>query len=141
MNKIRINMYAKGLDIKGQGVGSACIEQMEMVRNLGDFEVSVNGRHRNRYDIRHIHTVNPTHYLALNRKRIRVCDVHFIPEIDDGSLKMPKFLFGPYRSYVLRFYRKADEIIVVNPYFIDELVKIGIPRERITYIPNVECRF
>lgn len=137
MNKIRINMYAKGLDIKGQGVGSACIEQMEMVRNLGDFEVSVNGRHRNRYDIRHIHTVNPTHYLALNRKRIRVCDVHFIPEIDDGSLKMPKFLFGPYRSYVLRFYRKADEIIVVNPYFIDELVKIGIPRERITYIPNV----
>lgn len=137
MSKIKINMYAKGLDIKGQGVGSACIEQMEMVRNLGDFDVSINGRRKNRYDIRHIHTVNPSHYFALNRKRIKVCDVHFIPEIDDGSLKMPKFLFKPYRSYVLRFYRKADEIIVVNPYFIDELVKIGIQRERITYIPNV----
>lgn len=137
MSKIRINMYVQGLDIKGQGVGSATIEQMEMVKNIEEFDVSINGKKKNSYDIRHVHTINPGHFLACNKKRINVCDVHFIPEIDDGSLKMPKLFFGIYRWYTLKFYHKADEIIVVNPYFIDDLLKIGIPRERITYIPNV----
>ena len=138
MSKMKINMYAVGLDIQGQGVGSACIEQMEMVKNIPEFEVEINPKHKkNKCDIRHIHTVNPGHFFLLNKKRINICDVHFIPEIDDGSLKMPKFMFKPYRAYTLKFYRKADEIIVVNPYFIDDLKKIGIPEERITYIPNV----
>lgn len=137
MNKIKINMYADGLDIKGQGVGSASIEQMEMVKNIEEFDVVIKKRGKNKCDIRHVHTINPGNFFLFNKKRINVCDVHFIPEIDDGSLKMPRFLFKPYRWYTLKFYRRADEIVVVNPYFIDDLLKIGIPREKITYVPNV----
>lgn len=137
MKKIKINMYAKGLNIKGQGVGSATIEQMEMVKNIDDFDVSINAKKKKNFHIRHFHTINLSHFFKFSKKGINVCDVHFIPESDDGSLKMPKFLFGPYRSYTLKFYRKADEIIVVNPYFIDDLIKIGIDKEKITYIPNV----
>ena len=33
-------------------------------------------------------------------------------------------------------YKKADEIVVVNPSFIPPLVELGIPRENVTYIPN-----
>ena len=137
MKKIKINMYAKGLNIKGQGVGSATIEQMEMVKNIKDFDVTINKAFKRKYDIRHYDTIIISHFFKFSKKGINVCDVHFIPEKDDGSLKMPRFMFGPYRHYTLKFYRKVDEIIVVNPYFIDDLIKIGIPKERITYIPNV----
>lgn len=137
MDQIKINVYAKGLDIKGQGVGSATIEQIEMIKKIPSFDVVVNKRGKNKCDIRHIHTVQPSFYSKINKKRATICDVHFIPEKDDGSLKMPKLIFGLYRKYVLKFYRKCDEIIVVNPYFIDDLIKIGISKERVTYIPNV----
>jgi 1,2-diacylglycerol-3-alpha-glucose alpha-1,2-galactosyltransferase len=140
MNKIRINMYARGLNIKGQGVGSAFIEQVRIVSDIDDFDVYVNARHKNDFDIRHIHTINLSHYFKMNKKRINVCYVHFIPEIDDGSLHMPKLLFRLYRRYTLAFYKKADELVVVNPYFISKLIEIGIPKDRITYIPNYVSR-
>lgn len=134
--KLKINMYVKGLEFKGQGVGSAAIEQIELVKSIPDFEVSVNGKHKNKYDIRHIHTVNVPHYFKMNKKVTNVCYVHFIPEFDDGSLKMPKFIFNIYRSYVIKFYKKADEVVVVNPYFKKDLLNIGLKEDKITYIPN-----
>ena len=33
-------------------------------------------------------------------------------------------------------YKKADEVVVVNPIFIEPLVELGMKRENITYIPN-----
>lgn len=139
-NKIKINMYAGGLNIKGQGVGTACIEQVELVRNIDEFDVSFNGKHNNSYDIRHIHTLNIPFYFKANKKAVNICYVHFIPEYDDGSLSMPKFAFKAYRNYVLRYYRKMDEVVVVNPYFIPKLKEIGIPDDKITYIPNFVSR-
>lgn len=136
MKKLKINMYAGGLNIKGQGVGSAFFEQVNVVKSLDDFEVTINGKNPKKYDINHFHTVNPQFFLKFKKNKINCCYVHFIPEIDDGSLKMPKFMFKPYRSYVLKFYKKADEVIVVNPYFIKDLINIGIPKDKITYIPN-----
>ena len=49
---------------------------------------------------------------------------------------MNKLFFSIYKHYVLKFYRKADEVVVVNPYFIKDLLNIGIPEDKITYIPN-----
>ncbi len=134
--KIKINMYVKGLEFKGQGVGSAAIEQIDLVKTIPEFEVSVNGKHKNKYDIRHIHTVNVPHKFKMNKKAINVCYVHFIPEYDDGSLKMPKGAFKIYRKYVIDFYKKADEVVVVNPYFKKDLLAIGLKEDKITYIPN-----
>ena len=138
--KIKINMYAGGLNIKGQGVGTACIEQVELVRNIEEFDVSFNGKHHNKYDIRHIHTLNIPFYFMANKKAINICYVHFIPEYDDGSLKLTKIAFKAYRNYVVKFYRKMDEVVVVNPYFIPKLEEIGIKRDKITYIPNFVSR-
>ena len=136
MKELKVNMYAGGLNVKGQGVGSNFFEQVDMVKGLETLEVTVNGRNPSKYDINHFHTINPNFFFKYKKKNINVCYVHFVPEYDDGSLKMPKWMFNCYRWYVLKFYKKADEVIVVNPYFVKDLLNIGIPREKITYIPN-----
>lgn len=54
MKKLKVNMYAGGLNVKGQGVGSNFFEQVDMVRGLDSLEVTVNGRNPLKYDINHL---------------------------------------------------------------------------------------
>ena len=136
MKKLKVNMYAGGLNIEGQGVGANFFEQVDLVKRIDSLEVTINGKNPKKYDINHFHTVNPNFFFKFKKKKINVCYVHFIPDKNDGSLKMPGWMFAPYKWYVLKFYKKADEVIVVNPYFIKDLLGIGIPKEKITYIPN-----
>ena len=44
MSKLKVNMYAGGLDIEGQGVGANFFEQVKIIQGLDDFEVSINGK-------------------------------------------------------------------------------------------------
>lgn len=136
MGKIRINMLSQATSVDGQGVGSAYLEQVALVKSADDlFEVEVNSKKKN-FDIYHHHTVNPTYYLAYRKKGVHVTYVHFLPDTLDGSIKLPKFVFKIFKWYVTKYYRKADEIVVVNPIFIEPLTKFGIEKEKITYIPN-----
>ena len=136
MEKIRINMLSQATSVDGQGVGSAYLEQVALVRECDDiFEVEVNSKKGN-FDIYHMHTVNPQYRMRFNRRHVNVAYVHFIPSTLDGSLKMNKLFFAVFKKYVVSTYRKADEIVVVNPSFIPPLVDLGIKRENITYIPN-----
>ena len=136
MNKLRINMLSKADSIDGQGVGSAYLEQVALVKECDDiFDVTVNNS-GSKFDIVHVHTINPQYYLKMNKKHVNVCYVHMLPDTLDGSIKLPKGLFKFFKKYVTRFYQKADEIVVVNPIFINPLVELGIKKEHITYIPN-----
>ena len=136
MNKIRINMLSQATSVDGQGVASAYLEQLALVKECDDiFEVEVNSKKGN-FDIYHMHTVNPRYRIRFNKHHVNVTYVHFIPSTLDGSLKMPWLIFKVFKRYVIGTYRKADEIVVVNPSFIPPLMELGIPKERITYIPN-----
>lgn len=136
MNKIRINMLSQATSVDGQGVGSAYIEQVALVKDNTDiFEVAVNSKKGN-FDIYHMHTFNPQYVGRLNKRHINVTYVHCLPETFDGSLKLPKPIFRIFKRYVTYAYRKADEAVVVNPIFIEPLVKLGLKRDNITYIPN-----
>ena len=136
MDKIRINMLSQATSVDGQGVGSAYVEQVALVKSCEDlFEVEVNSKKGN-FDIYHMHTVNLRYRARFNKHHVNVAYVHFIPSTLDGSLKMPKLIFKIFKRYVISTYRKADEIVVVNPSFIPPLVELGIPKENITYIPN-----
>ena len=136
MDKIRINMLSAATSVDGQGVGSAYVEQVALVKSCEDlFEVAINSGKSN-FDIYHMHTVNIRYRMRLNKHHVNVAYVHFIPSTLDGSLKMPKLFFKIFKSYVISTYRKADEIVVVNPSFIPPLEELGIKRENITYIPN-----
>lgn len=139
MSVLKINMLSKADSVDGQGVGSAYIEQVALVKESTDlFDISINGKGRN-YDIYHIHSVNPSFYFKLKHRKkhsVFVTYVHFLPTTLDGSIKLSKGIFSIFKNYVISVYRKSDEIVVVNPIFIEPLVQLGINQDNITYIPN-----
>lgn len=138
MDKIKINMLSKADSVDGQGVGSAYLEQVALVKEASDlFEVSINKRGK-KFDIFHIHSVNPGFYFKLRRykKKLFVCYVHFLPDTLDGSIKLPKLFLKIFKKYVISMYKRSKEIVVVNPIFTKPLVELGIKEDRITYIPN-----
>lgn len=132
-------MISQATSVKGQGVGSAYMEQVALVKEgLSDkFEIYENARMA--ADITHYHTFNPSYFL-LKRRRCRkgtsVCYVHTLPETMDKSIRLPKFARKIFYSYIIKFYKIMDHLVVVNPYFTDALENYGIPREKVTYIPN-----
>ena len=129
-------MLSSAEKVKGQGVASAFREQVTLIQEMkDDFEVQINSKSA-KFDIYHIHTVDPKYRIRMNKRHLNIMYVHFVPSKNDGSLKMPKLFDWIFKKYVEKTYRKADEIIVVNPCFIPELEKINIPKEKITYIPN-----
>lgn len=135
---IKINMFSEADSVKGQGVGSAYLELVRLLKtNLSDvFEVTINDHRQT--DLTHYHTINPTFYLnSFSKKRGRIIGyVHFLPQTLAGSIKLPKVAMNVFYKYVISFYNRMDQIVVVNPIFIDKLVELGIKRERIRYIPN-----
>ena len=137
MDKLIINMLSKADSVDGQGVGSAYIEQVNLIKELlsDEFEVRINSKKK--ADIVHAHTVNPGFYLRFKRKNgIRVIYCHFLPETLDGSIKLPKPIFWFFKKYVMKFYRKAEYLVVVNPIFKNDLIRHGVKEDRIIYIPN-----
>lgn len=137
MRKISINMLSKADSVKGQGVGSAYLEQVKLVTEGASdiFDIRINDWRD--ADIVHHHTVEPMNYLRMKTSRgINVSYVHFLPETLDGSINLPKAAFDIFKKYVVDFYKSADYLVVVNPIFISALAAHGIEREKIKYIPN-----
>ena len=128
-------MLSSADKVAGQGVGSAYLEQVNLIREGASdlFDIYINSRKK--CDIVHVHTVDLWNYFKM-KKGVSVCYVHFLPDTLDGSIKLPKFAFNVFKKYVTKFYNKADHLVVVNPIFIDDLVKFGIDRSKISYIPN-----
>ncbi|MER0123147.1 glycosyltransferase family 4 protein [Streptococcus sp. ZJ93] len=134
-----INMLSSSEMVKGQGVSGAYRELMSMLREKGRDFLLLEEKPFAKADITHYHTIDPLFYLTTffkKRTGRRIGYVHFLPETLQGSLKIPRLLQGFVSWYVLSFYGRMDELVVVNPSFIDELVELGIPREKVTYIPN-----
>lgn len=139
---LKINMFSTADSVKGQGVGSAYNELMNLLKTRLSQEFTVTVNKYGRVDLTHYHTINFSFYLStfLPGRGQKVGYVHFLPETLEGSLKIPQPFRGIFYKYVIAFYRRMDHIVVVNPTFIPKLVAYGIPRERITYIPNFVSR-
>ena len=138
MKKIRVNMLSMADSVDGQGVGSAYLELMKLLKEDGKdkFEIQLNANIKN-CDIIHSHTVEPRNYLKMKRAKVpTVAYVHFLPDTLDGSIKLPKFAFKIFKKYVISFYKNADHLVVVNPIFKKDMVKAGLDENKITYIPN-----
>jgi 1,2-diacylglycerol-3-alpha-glucose alpha-1,2-galactosyltransferase len=132
MKKISINMLSQADSKPGQGVGSAYLEQVKLVKDGASdvFDISVNSIKD--ADIIHHHTINLGNYFRmLTTKGINVSYVHFLPETLDGSIKLPKFAFDVFKDYVISFYKGANYLVVVNPIFIKELEKYNIDKKKI----------
>ena len=128
--KISINMLSSADKVDGQGVGSAYLEQVSLIKdNASDiFDVRVNDKED--ADIIHVHTVEPRNYLRMKKsKGVTVAYVHFLPTTLDGSINLPKPAFSIFKKYVIKFYNTADHLVVVNPTFINELEKNGMSQK------------
>lgn len=136
---IKINMLSTADSVKGQGVGAAYNELIDMLRKHFPDELQIMINDHGHSDITHFHTIDPRFFIqAYNTQRrgVKIGYVHFLPDTLEGSIKVPKIFTGLLYKYVLSFYNKMDELVVVNPSFIDALVAYGLDREKITYIPN-----
>ena len=136
--KIRVNMLSMADSVDGQGVGSAYLELIKLLKEDGkdSFEIQINSNVKN-CDIVHSHTVEPRNYFKMKKAKVpTVAYVHFLPDTLDGSIKLPSFAFKIFKKYVIKFYKKADHLVVVNPIFKKDMVKAGLDEEKITYIPN-----
>ncbi len=135
--KLRINRLSKADSVKAQGVGSVYLEERKLLEKYGknDFSVSVN-KHFSSFDLYHIHSINPSFYLRRTKRKTTIMFVHFRPDTLEGSIRLPKLFFRIFKKYVISFYRKAKEIVVVNPSFKEELIRYGLKEDKISYIPN-----
>ncbi|GAA0076967.1 glycosyltransferase family 4 protein [Clostridium sp. CTA-5] len=134
-----INMLSSADKVKGQGVLSAYIEQVNLVKNgLNDnYKVKINKF--NLCDIMHYHTIDLKFFLSIPFSKhlgTTVAYVHFVPETIEESLKLPTLVKKIFYKYIIWFYKNVDYLVVVNPYFIDVLKKYKIDEDKIKYIPN-----
>lgn len=131
-------MISKGEEVKGQGVGSAYFELIKLIELKLSDKIKVNYNNALGADFNHVHTIHPKCFWQMKSSKKPSCmHVHFLPETVEGSIKLPKIFQSFFYRYIIRFYKNAEELIVVNPIFIEPLTQYGINKERITYIPNV----
>ena len=135
---LKIAMFSAATKVKGQGVGSAYTELVRMLKNHFPTQLKITVNKFGKSDISHYHTVNPTYYLStfMPGRGCKVGYVHFLPETLEGSLKLPFFASKVFNKYLISFYKRMDELVVVNPSFIPKLGAYGIPAWKVTYIPN-----
>jgi 1,2-diacylglycerol-3-alpha-glucose alpha-1,2-galactosyltransferase len=132
---IKLRVLSKATTVPGQGVGAAYLEQMGLIQQSKKIHILKKGE--SGPDLYHIHTINFRYWLAmLSISKPKVVYVHFIPSTLSTSIKLPKIFFGILKWYLKKFYRTASYLVVVNPTFIDPLVKMGIAKEKIKFIPN-----
>lgn len=135
---IKINMFSSAESVPGQGVGSAYRELVNLLQSRFTETMDIRINKLTKADISHYHTIDFKFYLStfLPGRGRKVGYVHFLPETLEGSIKLPWPFRQIFYKYVMAFYKRMDEIVVVNPIFIDKLVALGVQRERVTYIPN-----
>ena len=137
--KLVINMLSSSEKVKGQGVSGAYRELMHLLREHGTTKLDIQEKLFVKADVTHYHTIDPIFFLTTffkKRTGRRVGYVHFLPDTLEGSLQIPRFLDPLVSWYVITFYNRMDQLVVVNPSFIDDLVEYGISRDKITYLPN-----
>ncbi|ORO43780.1 glycosyltransferase [Streptococcus oralis subsp. tigurinus] len=132
-------MLSSSEKVAGQGVSGAYRELVSLLHRDAKDQLIVTENLPVEADVTHFHTIDFPYYLSTFQKKRsgrKVGYVHFLPETLEGSLKIPFFLKGIVKRYVFSFYNRMEHLVVVNPMFIEDLVAAGIPREKITYIPN-----
>ena len=134
-----INMLSSADKVKAQGVLSAYIEQVRLVKHGLNENYNVMVNNLKFCDIMHYHTIDFKFFLSLPFAKLHgstVAYVHFVPETLEESIKLPRLIKKVFYKYVIWFYKSVDYLVVVNPYFIDVLKKYNIDKSKITYIPN-----
>ena len=111
---IGIRMLSAATSVPGQGVGSAYMEQVSLIKEQKDLFRVYENKEKGLAQINHVHTVNPGFRMKMDSHHVNVIYVHFLPTTLNGSIKLPPLSFKIFKAYVRSTYKKADEIVVVG---------------------------
>ena len=135
MKSLQVCVLSKATTVPGQGVGAAYLEQLNLIRQSKHIDVTF--KPSKDTQIIHVHTINLQYFFSMFFAKVpTVMYVHFLPSTLKGSIKLPKLFFVVFVWYIKKFYRLADFLVVVNPSFVNPLIQLGIPENRIKFIPN-----
>ncbi|MBQ9414634.1 MAG: glycosyltransferase family 4 protein [Clostridia bacterium] len=135
---IKLGMLSKAAKGKGHGVGSAYMELVRLLQTYGkqDFCL-VEGQEAMQADVIHVHTVDLDSYFKMQRtNKPTIVSVHMTPEMAHNSIRLPGFCLKAFEWYIVRTYKSADYVHIVNPDLKEVMQSFGVPEDRIRYIPN-----
>lgn len=120
--------------IQGQGVHTAFVDCVELLKRHSDVEVVVNGEGWG--DLMHAHSYGPYYFWKGRRYRgRRVFTVHVIPDSIKGSLPMGSLLMPFARWYLRHVYSYADVCIAISP-TVEKTIRNLNAKTRIVQIHN-----
>ena len=107
--------------VKGNGVHTAFIDHVELLKSKNDIAVVVNDEGRG--DVYHSHTYGPLYFLkGLGYGGKRIHTVHVIPDSIKGSLPYWSKLMPFAKWYFKQVYSYADVCIAISP-MVEEAIK------------------
>ena len=110
---------------KGNGVYTAFIDLIELLKEKNDVEVVVNGEGFG--DVFHSHTYGPDFFRRGRRyKGKRIITVHVIPDSIKGSLPLWKIFMPFVRWYFKKVYSYADVCIAISPMVEQAIKDLGV---------------
>jgi len=120
--------------MKGQGVHTAFVDCVDLLKSGDDCDVVVNGEGWG--DVMHCHTYGPYFFWkGLRYRGRRVFTVHVIPDSIKGSLPAWRLLMPFVRWYFRQVYSYADVCIAISP-MVEEAIRQLHAETRIVRIYN-----
>ncbi len=111
--------------MKGQGVHTAFMDLVALLKEKDDLEVVVNNEGKG--DIFHGHTYGPYYFWkGLKYKGKRIHTVHVIPDSIKGSLPFWKALMPFVKWYLKKVYSFADVLIAISPMVEEAILDLGV---------------
>ena len=112
--KINVCSETALLRMKGEGVNTAFIDCVELLKEGEDVSVVINQEERG--DLMHSHTYGPYFFLrGLFYRNKKILTVHVIPDSIKGSLPWAKTLMPFVKWYFRQVYSYADVCIAISP--------------------------
>ncbi len=119
--KINVCSETKILNMQGEGVNTAFLNCVELLREDPDLEVVINNEGVG--DIMHSHTYGPYYFLrGLRYRQRKILTVHVIPDSIKGSIPAAKILMPLVRWYFKKVFSYADVCIAISP-MVEQVIK------------------
>jgi 1,2-diacylglycerol-3-alpha-glucose alpha-1,2-galactosyltransferase len=110
---------------KGNGVNTAFIDIVDLLKEKDDVQVVVNGEGIG--DVFHCHTYGPDYFLrGFRYKGTRIFTVHVIPDSIKGSLPKWKIFMPFVKWFFKKAYSYADVCIAISPMVEQTIKDLGV---------------
>jgi 1,2-diacylglycerol-3-alpha-glucose alpha-1,2-galactosyltransferase len=120
--------------VKGQGVHTAHVDLLELLREKKEVDVVVNNEGTG--DVFHSHTYGPYYFWKGRKyKGKRIHTVHVIPDSIKGSIPFWKLMMPITKWYFKKVYSYADVCIALSPMVENAIKELGV-KSKIKLIGN-----